>query len=127
MKTRNNLTRIWLDLIVLIVIGILFVVPFVFIFLTASKTQQEAALFEFSWPDEFQLFQNLSEVMTFADNRMLLALRNSTILTVGSVILIVLLGASVAFVLQRRNDRVASIAGILMLLWGQQFLDWYLA
>jgi raffinose/stachyose/melibiose transport system permease protein len=115
MKMRKFVASIWADLIVLIVVGVIFIVPFIFIFLTASKTQQEAARFEFSWPGEFQLFQNLSEVMTFADSRMLLALRNSTILTVGSVILIVLLGASVAFVLQRRNDRVASIASSLML------------
>jgi raffinose/stachyose/melibiose transport system permease protein len=115
MKIRSNFTRFWIDLIVLIVVGILFIVPFVFIFLTAAKPQSEAALFEFSWPGTFQLLQNLWEVIQFRDFQMLLALWNSTILTVGSVILIVLLGASVAFVLQRRRDRVATIASTLML------------
>ena len=115
MRIRRIITSTWADFIVLVVFGIIFIVPFVFIFLTAAKTQQEAALFKFTWPNRFQLFQNLREVITFADDRMLLALKNSTILTVGSVILIVLLGSSVAFVLQRRNDRVASIASALML------------
>jgi raffinose/stachyose/melibiose transport system permease protein len=46
---------------------------------------------------------------------MVLALWNSTLLTVGSVALIVLLSALVGFVLQRRNDRVASVVNSIML------------
>jgi raffinose/stachyose/melibiose transport system permease protein len=115
MKIRNELTRILVDLLTLIVVGVVFIVPFIFIVLTASKPQAEAALFEFSFPGEFLLFQNLWEVIQFRDYRMLLALWNSTILTVGSVILIVMLAAGVAFVVQRRNDRVASIVSAFML------------
>ena len=115
MNIRNNLTRNLLDIITLVVVGVIFIVPFVFIFLTASKTQQEAALFEFSLPGEFVLFQNLWEVIQFRDYRMVLALWNSTLLTVGSVILIVILAAGVAFVIQRRNDRVASIISTFLL------------
>jgi len=115
MRIRNNLTRIWLDLITLIIVTVIFIVPFIFIFLTASKTSLEASRFDFALPTDFQLFQNLWEVIQFRDYRMLLALWNSTVLTVGSVVLIVVLSASVAFVIQRRQDRVASIAGTLML------------
>ena len=115
MRIRRIITSTWADLVVSIVFGIVFIVPFIFIFLTAAKTRQEAAQFKFTWPGKFELAQNLRAVITFADDRMLLALKNSTILTIGSVILIVLLGSSVAFVLQRRNDRVASIASALML------------
>jgi raffinose/stachyose/melibiose transport system permease protein len=43
------------------------------------------------------------------------ALWNSTLLTVGSITLIVLLSALVAFVMQRRQDRVAAIASSVML------------
>ncbi|MCA9912637.1 MAG: carbohydrate ABC transporter permease [Anaerolineae bacterium] len=100
----------------LIAVGVLFIVPFVFILLTASKTQTEAALFEFSLPTEFSLFQNLWEVIQFRDYRIILALWNSTLLTVGSVVLIVMLAAGVAFVIQRRNDRVAAIMNLLMLI-----------
>ena len=115
MKTRKFLSGIWLDVVALIVIGIVFVVPFIFIILTAAKTRQEAALFEFSWPRQFQLFENLREVLVFGDNRMLRALWNSTLLTVGSVTLIVLLSALVAYVMQRRADRMASVVGSFML------------
>lgn len=115
MKLRKFLASAWLDAVTLVVIGIVFVIPFIFIFLTAAKTRQEAALFRFTWPSQFLLFQNLREVMMFGDFRMFRALWNSTILTVGSVTLIVLFSALVAFVLQRRQDRVASIVSSIML------------
>ena len=43
------------------------------------------------------------------------AMRNSLILTVGSVAVLVVLAAMVAFVLQRRRDRVAAVVTALML------------
>ena len=115
MRLRKFIARAWLDAVALVIIGIVFVIPFVFIFLTAAKTRAEAALFEFSWPSKFQLLENLRDVMAFGDNRMLLALWNSTLLTVGSVTLIVLLSALVAFVMQRRADRSASFVSSIML------------
>jgi raffinose/stachyose/melibiose transport system permease protein len=115
MKLRRFIGRNWVDAISLVVIGIVFVVPFVFIFLTAAKTRAEAALFQFSWPTEFQLLQNIQDVMKFGNYRMFRALWNSTILTLGSVTLIVLLSALVAFVMQRRQDRMASVVGAVML------------
>jgi raffinose/stachyose/melibiose transport system permease protein len=115
MKAGKFIASIWIDVISLIVIGIIFVVPFVFIFLTAAKTSGEAALFQFSWPSQFQLIENLWEVLTFGDFRMIRALWNSTLLTVGSVTLIVLFSALVAFVMQRRQDRMASVVSSIML------------
>jgi raffinose/stachyose/melibiose transport system permease protein len=114
-RTRKFLAGIWVDVLTLIVLFVVFVIPFIFIFLTASKTAQEAALFEFSWPTRFQLFENIRDVVTFADNRMLLALWNSALLTVGSITLIVILAAMVAFVMQRRGDRVANGVSAVML------------
>jgi raffinose/stachyose/melibiose transport system permease protein len=115
MKVQKFISRNWVDAVSLVVISIIFVVPFVFILLTAAKTRQEAALFQFSWPGKFQLIENIQEVMAYGDNRMYLALWNSTILTVGSVTLIVLISALAAFVMQRRSGRVASVATSIML------------
>ena len=114
-RVRKFLANSWIDAVALVVIGIVFVVPFAFIFLTAAKTRQEASLFEFSWPSHFQLIENIRDVVVFGDNRRLLALWNSALLTVGSVTLIVLLSAMVAFVMQRRRDRVATVANTVML------------
>lgn len=115
MKLRKFIANAWLDAVALVVISVIFVIPFIFIFLTASKPRTEAALFQFTWPSQFLLFENLREVMAFGDFRMFRALWNSTLLTVGSVTLIVLVSALVAFVMQRRQDRVASIGSSIML------------
>jgi raffinose/stachyose/melibiose transport system permease protein len=112
---RKILCNIWLDLISLIVIGLIFVVPFIFIFLMASKTGPEAAQFQFSAPSQSQLFENIRTVLEFRDGRMFLALWNSTLLTVSSITLIVLLSALVAYVMQRRQDRMATLASSIML------------
>lgn len=115
MTTRKFFKTIWLDAIALVVVGILFIVPFIFIVLMASKSSQEASLFQFSWPGQFQLFDNIRDVLAYSDNRMILALWNSTLLTVGSVTLIVLLAALAAYIMQRRQGIVTSIASAVML------------
>jgi raffinose/stachyose/melibiose transport system permease protein len=115
MKALKILRNSWLDVIALIVIGILYVVPFIFIFLTAAKSQAEAGLFQFTLPSRFQLFENIRDVLAFGDNRMYRAFWNSIVLTVGSVTLIVFLSAFVAFVMQRRNDRMAWVANAFVL------------
>jgi raffinose/stachyose/melibiose transport system permease protein len=115
MSARKLFGSLWIDAASLIVISIVFIVPFIFIVLTAAKTQSEAALFEFSWPTQFQLVENIREVLEYGDGRMFLALWNSTLLTVGSVTLIVLLSALVAFVMQRRSDRASSVVSSIML------------
>jgi len=115
MRARRAIRSVLTDIAMFVTFGIVFIVPFIFILLNAAKTRQEAALLEFSWPSDFQLWENLKEVMTFGDNRMVLALWNSTLLTLGSVTLIVLFSALVAFVMQRRSDRLASVVGSFML------------
>ena len=47
MKTLKFISKYWVDFVSLIIIGIVFLVPFVFILLTAAKTPSEAALFRF--------------------------------------------------------------------------------
>lgn len=115
MSIRKLIANLWVDVVSLIVISIMFVVPFIFIFLTAAKPRTEAAMFEFSWPSQFQLLENIKEVVEFGDGRIFLAFANSIFITVASVALIVLLSALVAFVLQRRRDRVASAVSSIML------------
>ncbi len=109
MKISKFIKEYWLDVVAFIVVGIIFVIPFLFILSIASKTRQEAGLFEFTWPSQFQLFENVTEVFKFRDYRVGRALLNSSLLTVSSVTLIVLFAAMVAYVMQRRNDRVASV------------------
>jgi raffinose/stachyose/melibiose transport system permease protein len=115
MRLRKFLASIWLDAVTLVVIFVIFVVPFIFIFLTAAKPQAEAALFQFSWPSRFQLWENFRDVIQYGDYRVFLAMWNSSVLTVGSVALIVLFSALISFVMQRRRGRISSIASSVIL------------
>src|SRR5437016_13186848 len=114
-ELRKVIERTWVDALAVVVVAIVYLVPFTFIVLTAAKNQAEAGLAEFSWPSPFQLIQNLSDVLSYGEGRMLLALWNSLLLTVGSVTLIVLFSAFVAFVMQRRQDSYASAASSVIL------------
>ena len=115
MRIRRAWSAAWVDAVALVVALLFFVVPFLFIVLTAAKSRPESSRLEFSLPTQWLLIDNIKSVVTYGNNRMVLALWNSTLLTVGSVTLIVLLSALVAFVLQRRRDRLASAVSALML------------
>ena len=88
--------------------GVVFVVPFVVHVLTAAKDRAEAARLEFSLPTDWRLLENIAEVFDTRNGLLVTAFRNSMLLTVGSVTLIVSCRRWSAFVLQRRRDRVGS-------------------
>lgn len=94
---------------------VVFVIPFVFIILTASKTEDESLLLEFSLPTEWRVWDNVKDVFAAQDGILLVAFKNSTILTVVSLALLVVFCSMAAFVLQRRPGRVANGAGLLIL------------
>jgi raffinose/stachyose/melibiose transport system permease protein len=89
-------------LIATAVATVIFILPFVFIFLMAVKTKQQAALFLFDWPESWHFWQNLVDVVQTRNYMLLLAYFNSTIITVGAVTLLVIFGAMVGYILQRR-------------------------
>jgi raffinose/stachyose/melibiose transport system permease protein len=115
MRIGRFLRAWWLDAIALLVAGVVFVIPFVFILFTAAKDQAAAARLQFSFPADWRLLDNVAEVVGFRNDLMITALRNSLILTVLSVTLIVIFAAMVGFVLQRRRDRVGSVVSALVL------------
>ncbi|MGJ8585524.1 MAG: carbohydrate ABC transporter permease [Marinosulfonomonas sp.] len=89
----------------LVVAFFLFIVPFIYIFLTAVKTKSEASLRNFSLPTEWHFWGNFLEVIEARNYMLMLAYFNSTVITVGAVLLLVLFGAMVGFVLQRRESK----------------------
>ena len=94
---------------------VVFIVPFVFIFLTAAKTSPDAAYLAFTWPNQWVLWKNFAEVMTTRNGMLMRAFLNSTLLTVFSVTLMVILGAMVGYVVQRRASRWNRLVNFLVL------------
>jgi raffinose/stachyose/melibiose transport system permease protein len=107
--------RLGLSAVFLPVLSVIFLVPFAFILLTASKSRTEAATFEFSLPSEWQLLDNLWDAIAARNYMLVAAFINSTILTVSSVAIMVVLSAMVAYVLQRRRSRWTRVADLLIL------------
>ena len=118
--------RLGIEALSLAVALVVFVVPFVFIVLTALKDEFEASDLTFSLPTTWPVLQNVKDVFAARDGMLIVAFKNSTIVTVVAVAALVVLCAMVAFVLQRRPGRVATklmsivgltLAGGILLLW----------
>lgn len=97
--------QLYSGIVSLALASIIFILPFVFIFLTAAKNRQDASRLTFTWPVEWQLWENFLQVLETRNYLLLLAYFNSTVITVFAVTLLVLFGAMVGYVLQRRPSR----------------------
>ncbi|WP_036963426.1 carbohydrate ABC transporter permease [Promicromonospora kroppenstedtii] len=106
----------WATGIVAIAVSVVvFLVPFGFIFVTASKDASEASRLQFSWPTQWAFTENLTEVLTTRDGIVVRAFLNSTVLTVVSVAVMVVLAAMVGYLLQRRRSRLNPVVNFLVL------------
>ena len=95
--------------------AVVFLVPFAFIVVQALKTRTEASLLEFSWPTHIAIVQNIIDVVQARDYMLVIAFINSTVLTVASVVIMVIFGAMMAYVLQRRKSRLNPLVNGLVL------------
>jgi raffinose/stachyose/melibiose transport system permease protein len=108
--------RYWIGGAAIVVSFFIFVVPFIFVLLTAMKDRRESARREFSWPENgVHLWDNFIEVITTRDFMLVTAFVNSIILTVVSVTLLVIFGAMVGYVLQRRPTIWTPIVNFMVL------------
>jgi raffinose/stachyose/melibiose transport system permease protein len=107
--------RTSLEVAALVVAAVVFIVPFIFMFLTASKNESESADLTFSLPTEWNILDNIKQVFAERDGILFTAFRNSLILTVVSVTILVVVCAMVGYVIQRRPGRMANIANALVL------------
>ena len=98
MKTRQRN----IGLLATALATVIFITPFLYIFFMAMKTKKEAALFLFTVPGEWHFWANLTEVIKARNYMLLLAYFNSTVITVGAVSLLIIFGAMVGYILQRR-------------------------
>jgi raffinose/stachyose/melibiose transport system permease protein len=104
-KTRKPRPNYWLSALAIVVSFIVFVIPFLFILITALKSRQDAANLSFTWPRQFQFVQNFTAVLQARDYLLIIAYINSIVPTVCSVAILVVLASMVAYVLQRRQSR----------------------
>lgn len=102
------------DIIGLISVAIVFIVPFIFIFVNSLKDRKDANLLELSWPSEL-LWGNYWDVISTNNFQLLTAFKNSISIAFGSVILIVITCSMSAYVLQRRKDKIMGIYNTIIM------------
>ena len=109
------LRRYWLDVVALTVMLVVFVIPFGFIALTAVKDRAQSAELDFSWPTSWPVWGNIVEVVTTRDNLLVTAMRNSFVVTIVSVAVLIVFCSMAGFVMERRRDRMSVLASALVL------------
>lgn len=88
---------------------VVFLLPFVFVVLTASKTASEASQLAFSWPEEWVFWDNVVDVLTMRNGLIVRAFANSIILTVIAVSTMTIFATMIGYIAQRRGGIVARI------------------
>lgn len=107
--------HLWGGIAAIIVSIVVFIVPFVYIVLNAVKDRREAAERNFDLPAVWRFWENLVAVVQTRDFMLVTAFVNSIILTTASVALLVVFGAMVGYVVQRRKTVWSSMANALVL------------
>lgn len=93
----------------------LFIVPFYFMFVNSIKSSAEANKLSIDWPSELH-FENYIQVLVKNNFQLLTAFKNSTILTICSVIGLIICSSMAGYVIQRRHDKpTRAIQWLIML------------
>ena len=112
---RERTIGVVVGIVAILLSIVIFLIPFAFILLTASKTAQEASELAFTLPSPFVLMDNIQTVLTGRNFLILRAFINSTTLTVFSVVIMVILSAMTGYVLQRRASRWNPVINFMVL------------
>src|SRR5690625_91658 len=112
-SNKTNKYKKFLIEIIAVLISLIILIPFYMTVVNSLKSTAESATLGLSLPKIFY-WENYVEV--FERGRIGIAFINSTTITFGSVLLIILLGAPVAFILQRNKSKISSYILIFLLL-----------
>ncbi len=110
MNTRSS--KLSLEIISL-VLSALVIIPIVFILLTSFKDSAEAADLRFSMPTQWHAFDNYAKVFEIA--QVPTAFWNSVMITGSSIIIVLVVCSTSAFVIQRRKNGFTNTVQLLLL------------
>lgn len=113
MKKQKRITLLG-DILGCIFAILIFATPFLFMLVNALKDRRGANLLSLSLPTEW-MWENFKQVFEANNYQILTAFKNSFILTVGSLILLIVVGSMAGYVLQRRNDKTTKTVSTLVM------------
>jgi len=124
------------DIIGLVLTFFIFIIPFLFMLVNALKERREANLLNISLPETFQ-WGNFAEAFSARHYQVLTAFKNSLLLTLFSVLVLIVVGSMAGYVIQRRRDRLLGTindiiavglmipAAVMPTIWLLQFVHLY--
>lgn len=113
--SRKQAKRLFGEIAGWLVTAVVFIVPFLFIIFNSLKTRREANSLTLIPPLNPQ-WSNYTEVLNYNNHEIFRAFKNSLLLTVLSVLVLVVAGAMAGYVIQRRKSRVTSGMYALLLI-----------
>lgn len=103
------------EIIGVLIAAVLFGTPFLFVIINAGKSRQEASLMNISLPSSFQFIENFTEVFRSDGGMVLTAFRNSFLITLFAIIVLILSCSMAGFVTQRRSGKLSPMINFLIL------------
>ena len=102
------------DVLGILMAVIVFIVPFAFMLGNALKERREANLLNISLPQNLH-WENFLEVFRANNYQIVTAFKNSGMIVLGSVMILVIVGSMGGYVIQRRKDRIMGISNALIM------------
>lgn len=113
MKKQRRLTLLG-DILGCVFAILIFAVPFIFMLINALKDRREANLLRLSLPTEW-MWDNFKQVISSNNYQIITAFKNSIILTVGSLVVLIIVGSMAGYVLQRRSDKPVNFINTMLM------------
>jgi len=104
-----------LEVVAVVVVLVVFGVPFLFVILNAGMDVQQAARMELALPEKPQYLENFHTVLTAANNMLMRAYYNSTVITVLSLLGLVAVSSMAGFVLERRKGKEMGVITFIVM------------
>lgn len=93
---------------------LIFIIPFLFMGINALKDRKEANLLNISLPSELH-WENFVQALSTNNYQIITGFKNSIIIVIVSVTILVVSGSMSGYAIQRRNDRITKIFSSVLL------------
>ena len=113
-RKRSLLSKV-IEVVIVLVTIVTHWIVFYFAILTSGKEKAEAAKLTLDLPEKWNFIENYTYVFQYQGGAILKAFRNSIILTVSAIFILVMVSSATAYILQRRTGRVGAISNKLIL------------
>ena len=114
-KKMKSFKSIIINAVCIIGAILIYAAPFYFIMINSMKDRRTAGLMSIQWPQSFQIIKNYTEAFTALNFSVLRGFLNSTIITVGSILILVVACSLAGYIIQRKSGKFMILVNFLLL------------